>query len=116
MDDRATAAYDLARMIRQRIDAMAGPSWAEVETAPRSWRWVQQDGDDGTHNRVIEIEGSDRKFFPSISEQIGVQHGPTLIGHYHGVTVRIDLPYMVDKVDLRGAIEALVALGVLDPE
>lgn len=105
LDEYAGAVTDLARMIRKRI-----PTWTEERPEPGLWIWTDPDEETDT---VVMLDGSRRRFMPSVPWRRGIDHGPTLIGYDREITVRVDLPHVVDRSDLGLAQDALVAIGAL---
>lgn len=99
-----SAASDLARLVRDRVFG-----WTEEQPEPRLWIWTRTEED---ADEVVAVDGRDR-VFPCAPWQEDQHHGPTLMGRSNGVTVRVDLPHLLDRHDMRTAIAALAAIGAL---
>lgn len=101
-----TAAHDIARAIRLRV-----PSWREERPAEGLWifggvcEWA------GTE---IIIEGRVRRIRPLWPAK---EIGPTIDAYARStcVSIRIDLPVLVDKSDVSRVLTALEAIGALPP-
>lgn len=104
-----SAAAELARMIRDRV-----PDWTETTDEPGYWRWTDPDPDyDG---RYVEIDGRTREHVPVADPLIGAHVGPQLLSYNADVTCFVVLPNMVDRHDLRMAIQVAEVIGALPTE
>lgn len=98
-----TVAGTLAEMIRERV-----PGWSASTPEPDLWRFEDS-------GRQVLVDGRLREL-RVLPVMEGKHLGPSLIGFSCGVTVRVDLPGMTDRFDLRNAMGALIRIGVLPAE
>lgn len=107
MSDETSAAADVARRIRQRV-----PGWVEENPEPGLWAWTDPDPDHGDQPRAVLVDGRDRtmRVLPPMT---GKPMGPSVVGFHRDLTVKVDLPALVDYTDMIAALHALEAIDAL---
>lgn len=105
----ATAAFDLARMILQRV-----PNWT-VTIHGDAWTTTDPDDD---YTRHVTIDATKNQHHEPVDPRTARawRRGPLVIAVAHDMEIRLQLPEMVDRTDLRRVVTAATAIGALPDE
>lgn len=105
----ASAAFDLARMILHRV-----PNW--TVTIDRDMWTVTDPGDD--YSRHVTVDATRNQHHEAVDPRIARawRRGPLVIANGHDMEIRLQLPELVDRTDLRRVIAAATAIGALPDE
>lgn len=102
-------AYSVADILTQRIRGRLD-GWVE-EVDETCWRAEDQSDDCAGERWVIVAVGQ-----VAPRDPYGGRPGPLVIGHGHGVEIRIQLPFVCGQDDIDNVLESLVRFGAIPAE